>query len=823
MRVMGLKDLRIVVGVGCLFILSLFFTVFPVSWGEAMDIQNSVFQVQASEQLSLAASEELDTTGGWVAEIIPDITTSKDISLTFDKEIKVPLEIHGQFTVKLDNIDATVKSVEKVKQVGKIKLTIDPKVNDSTKVIEVTYTKSDNPAKQLKSTDGETVESFSIQIGEPSQAPSLMADSSDNLLGNVIDITFVDDSLWRERVSNVKVNDSSISGKYRIEEGRLSIEADVFLTSGDYSIVVKAPGYTDATVVQTIVESVTLLNPPVLTADLTNNTISQAIDITFSDDLAWREAISDVCIDGQSANTKYSIGEGKITINAEVFNEARSYIIVVKAAGYNDIQLEQKIMQPSSSGGGGSGDGNGNNSGGGSGDGSGGGAGSGTPGGLTVLSFNQAKLAPSDTLLQFDFGNGMDKTLSSNLNKIRVYEKASGSEVKYSNYNYIKQGSGNDAVKLRRLELMFNNLKPGTAYVVELDAGFEANNGSTLGSKQSFEFSTSGTAAGGGAGVPADEKTYGQEAATVSEQGARIDIPAAAFDQDFKVKVGIVKDVTKLPLAEKSKLISDVVEIEKDKGGEFKKAVSITLSFDKAKVDSGKNDIQICYLDEKANKWLPLSNIKLDLTAGKISGETKHFTKFAVIATEKASVSKQKAIENSKVVKLSDIQGHWAQKAIEELLASAAIEGYPDGSFKPEQNITRAEFTSILVKALKLNVKDGKVFDDTAQHWAKEAIAAAAASGIVSGYSESIFAPDESITREQMAVMVVNTARLAELNENKVFSDAAQVSAWARKAVAVANAHSIISGYPDNSFRPRANASRAEAAMVIAKSLNLAA
>ena len=70
--------------------------------------------------------------------------------------------------------------------------------------------------------------------------------------------------------------------------------------------------------------------------------------------------------------------------------------------------------------------------------------------------------------------------------------------------------------------------------------------------------------------------------------------------------------------------------------------------------------------------------------------------------------------------------------------------------------------------------------------------------------------------------MVVNTAKLAELNENKIFSDAAQVSARARKAVAVANAHSIISGYPDNSFRPRANASRAEAAMVIAKSLKLA-
>lgn len=819
MRLIGLKDLRIVVGVGWLFVLSLLFTVFPVSWGEAMDIQNSIFQVQASEQLSLAASEELDTTGGWVAEITPEITKKGDISLTFDKVMADPSGTKEQFTVVVNGDTAVITGVVKTNTPEKIKLELKDKANGAQNVI-IDYVKSSDPAKQLKSTDGGTVESFSIQIGEPSQAPSLIADSSDNLLGNVIDITFVDDSLWRERVSNVKVNDSSIRGQYRIEEGRLSIDADVFLTSGNHSIVVKAPGYTDAAVVQTILESVTLLNPPVLSADLTNNTIGQAIDITFSDDVAWRGAISDLSINGQSANAKYSINEGKITINAEVFKEARNYIIVVKATGYNDIQLEQSIIQPSSNGGSGSGDGsNNNNSGGGSGDGSGGGAGSGTPGGLTVL-FSQAKLSPSDTLLQFDFGNGMDKSLSSNLNKIRVYEKASGTEVKYSNYNYIKQGSGNDAVKLRRLELMFNNLKPGTAYVVELDAGIEANNGSTLGSKQSFEFSTSGTTAGEGAGVPAAEKRFGQEAATIDEQGARIDIPAAAFDQDFKVKVGKVADVSQLPLAEKSKLISDVVEIEKDKSGEFKKAVSITLSFDKTKVDSSKYDIQICYLDEKANKWLPLSNIKVDLAAGQVSGETKHFTKFAVIAAEKAA--DLKPVEAPKVVKLSDIQGHWAQKAIEELLASSAIGGYPDGSFKPEQNITRAEFTSILVKALKLSVKDGKVFDDTAQHWANEAIAAAAASGIVSGYSESIFAPDESITREQMAVMVVNAGQLAGLGDNKIFADAEQVSAWARKAVAVASAHSIISGYPDNSFRPRANASRAEAAMVIAKSLQLA-
>ena len=458
--------------------------------------------------------------------------------------------------------------------------------------------------------------------------------------------------------------------------------------------------------------------------------------------------------------------------------------------------------------------GGGGGTGGGGGDGSG--EGSGTPGGLKVLSFNKTRLYSNDTLLQIDFGNGIDKKLSGNLTRIRIYEKATGTEVKYSNYNYIKEGQGDDAVKYRRLELMFNNLKAGTTYVLELASNFEANNGSTLGAKTSYEFTTT-TAASGSEG-PAMEQSIAESGGIISGHGATVVIPAAATDQGIKVSIQKVIDTSKLPVAENSRLVSEVLEIIKDKTGDFRKPVKITITFDKSKVDTTKYDLSIAYLDEKQNKWIPLKNLKVDLAAGTVSGEAMHFTKFAVIAVAKADQS-----QPAETVKLMDIKSHWAQKTIEELVASGAVSGYLDGSFKPERGITRAEFASILVKALQLDAKGGKVFNDTANHWAKDSIAAAAASGIVNGYSDLAFGPDDPITREQMAVMIVKAAQLTEVKEGKAFADGSKVSGWAKTAVTTASANKIMGGYPDNTFRPRATATRAEAATVIVKAVKPAA
>lgn len=176
-------------------------------------------------------------------------------------------------------------------------------------------------------------------------------------------------------------------------------------------------------------------------------------------------------------------------------------------------------------------------------------------------------------------------------------------------------------------------------------------------------------------------------------------------------------------------------------------------------------------------------------------------------------------IQSVQSSQLNDINGHWAEVSIKNLVDAGAITGYPDGSFKPDNTITRAEFAAILVKAYKLTAADGKIFADTSSHWAKDAIATAAANGIISGYSDTTFGPDDQITREQIALMIVRADKIADQTDELNFADSSSIAAWAHDAVASVVAAKLMSGYPDQTFKPQADATRAEAVSVIARAL----
>ena len=168
---------------------------------------------------------------------------------------------------------------------------------------------------------------------------------------------------------------------------------------------------------------------------------------------------------------------------------------------------------------------------------------------------------------------------------------------------------------------------------------------------------------------------------------------------------------------------------------------------------------------------------------------------------------------------LSDAGGHWAEAAIAEMAVQGFVKGFPDGTFRPDDNISRAEFAALTVQAFAIKDAGSKVFSDTTQHWAGEYIAAACARGIVKGYSDDVFGPDDLITREQMALMVCQAAGLQPDTFGPDCSDADQVAGWARGAVAAAYEKGIIMGMPDGSFRPQEHATRAQAVIVLSKSL----
>ncbi len=197
------------------------------------------------------------------------------------------------------------------------------------------------------------------------------------------------------------------------------------------------------------------------------------------------------------------------------------------------------------------------------------------------------------------------------------------------------------------------------------------------------------------------------------------------------------------------------------------------------------------------------------------------FTTDAGTQTDESGIEKGTAGEEGTIaegINVIDIEGHWAEPVIMEAInrGLADIIIYKDETFKPDQAITRAEITALLVRAAGIEAdKSNQVFDDVIDHWAQEYVAIAAAKGIIQGYNETTFGPDENLTREQMAVIIARAAEWQADGAPATFSDADQISEWAKEAVGAAIANKAIKGYEDNTFRPKNNITRAEAVTVV--------
>ncbi len=173
-------------------------------------------------------------------------------------------------------------------------------------------------------------------------------------------------------------------------------------------------------------------------------------------------------------------------------------------------------------------------------------------------------------------------------------------------------------------------------------------------------------------------------------------------------------------------------------------------------------------------------------------------------------------------VELSDIEGHWAENDIRELVGIGAITGYPDFTYRPEGTITRAEFSSVLRGALGLEEAAGATFPDTVGHWGQGRIEALILAGMIdTDLYGTHYRPDGSITREEIAMMTVRMLGEMTGATEIPFIDAGTVGEGFQPYVAEANARQIIFGYPDHTFRPRGTATRAEAAVMAIRALRI--
>jgi hypothetical protein len=175
-------------------------------------------------------------------------------------------------------------------------------------------------------------------------------------------------------------------------------------------------------------------------------------------------------------------------------------------------------------------------------------------------------------------------------------------------------------------------------------------------------------------------------------------------------------------------------------------------------------------------------------------------------------------------------QTAWARTMIESLAAREVLQGVGQDRFAPSRTVTRAEFVELLLNALQLkeNASAESGFADVDQDdWYFDAVTTASRLGIVSGKSDGSFGAKEEISREDMAVMLSRAFQYAGLaidtshSSGQTFSDEEKIASYAQEAVDRLFATGIIKGFEDGSFQPKASATRAQAAAVIYKLLNL--
>jgi len=169
----------------------------------------------------------------------------------------------------------------------------------------------------------------------------------------------------------------------------------------------------------------------------------------------------------------------------------------------------------------------------------------------------------------------------------------------------------------------------------------------------------------------------------------------------------------------------------------------------------------------------------------------------------------------------SDIENHWAKNEIESWIKRGLIEGYSDGTFRPNNDITRAEFIKLTNRAFGYIKEDTISFSDVLpSDWFYSEIAKAKAARYISGYPDGTMKPNDPISRQEAASIIV---RILGLEQNaraaEEFIDYDKIPAWSRSYVGAVLITNIMEGYPDGTFKAEDFIKRAEAIITLGRAI----
>lgn len=192
-----------------------------------------------------------------------------------------------------------------------------------------------------------------------------------------------------------------------------------------------------------------------------------------------------------------------------------------------------------------------------------------------------------------------------------------------------------------------------------------------------------------------------------------------------------------------------------------------------------------------------------------------------VVEQLKAKIDQARTAPVSQV--LSDTDKHWSKPNIDLFVKLGFITGYQDGTFRPDASITRGEFTAIIAKVFNLEVQPGRAAlkDVKDTHWAKSMIEAAVSNGIIRGYTDGTFRPNQAISRAEMIAIIGRIVDLNAVEKNQTISYNDVSGSWNADEIQAAAASGIIEGRDAGTFAPAESSTRAEALTIILRVLNL--
>jgi len=200
----------------------------------------------------------------------------------------------------------------------------------------------------------------------------------------------------------------------------------------------------------------------------------------------------------------------------------------------------------------------------------------------------------------------------------------------------------------------------------------------------------------------------------------------------------------------------------------------------------------------------------------------------ALLTSSFASVidASNRAVTVDEEAAISDIQGHWAEDQMQSWLDQGWLSGYPDGTVRPNREITRAEFASMVNRVFQFDSMAIIDFSDVSDEWFAGEIATAVAVGYYSGYPDGTIRPNHPISRQEVAVVVATILGISSANPEgtlQSFADAARMALWSKGAIASVVEAGVMSGYPNGAFQPNDAITRAEAVVTLDRTKKISA